>query len=318
MQEHSQNKQKKIKKANFFKRHSGLKFFLISFGSCIVVFGIAATIFVFSIYPATSKNNSSSENLSNSIVPSSSAVSDKDTFNILMVTVDDSVNMPVQIAILRLDEANNRMDIAIIPLELLAATDSTTSISDVFATQGLPALSTTITQITHIAMNYTSVIKTSDLSSIIKKTNSINFNVPYDISCTNSDSSITTVKKGNQSLTGDQVRAIISSTSYSGGNMARYKVQGDLIKEFVKEKLSGNNLENANSIFKDVFPLIQTNFQFNDFIAKVPTFKKISSQNTDYINIISPDIIPTINGNLIFFKFGANASDLFFRYFNAK
>lgn len=319
MDKYSQNNPVKMKKEKFSVRHPGLKFFFITFGSCLLVFGIAGTVFVLSILtPSSTKNNSSNNNISNSIVPSSSAISDKDSFNMLLVTVDDSVNKPVQVAVFRLDELNNRMAITIIPLELLAASDSTTSISDVFVAQGKAGLSTTITQITHISINYTSVIKASDLQSIIKKTSSINFNVPYDISCTNSDGSITTVNKGNQSLTGDQIRAIISSTSYTDGNMARYKIQGDLLKEFCKEKLSGYNLDNASSIFKDVFPLMQTSFQFNDFIGKIPTFKNISSQNNDYINIVPQNIIPKVIGNVSFFQYGTNASDLFFRYFNAK
>jgi anionic cell wall polymer biosynthesis LytR-Cps2A-Psr (LCP) family protein len=314
----SQNKPEKIKKEKFFSKHLGLKYFLITFGGCLVVFGIVATIFILSILPPSLTAKVSSSNVSSSIIQASSKVSDKDTFNMFIVNVDDSVNKPVQMAIFRLDETSNEMAITIVPLELLSATNSNTTLSDVFTNQGLAALTTTVTKITRIKMNYTCLIKCSDLQNLVKMLNSVSFNVPYDISFTDTKNAVTTVTKGNRNLTGDQVRAIISSTSYIGGNAQRYKVQGDLLKAFIKAKLSGNYLDNANSIFKNVFPLMKTDLQFNDFLNKIGTFKKVSSQSTDYITIVSPDITPIIKGNSSVFVYGTNASQKFYENFDAK
>jgi cytoskeletal protein RodZ len=69
------NVKKKKKKEKFLKRHVGLRYFLITFGSCLVIFGSVAGAFIYSITPQDTESDVSSPDVYSSSVLSSGSSS---------------------------------------------------------------------------------------------------------------------------------------------------------------------------------------------------------------------------------------------------
>lgn len=320
------NKKQKEHKESFFSRHRGLKFFLLSFLICIILFTAAACyIFYPMVCSLFSKINFGSLLRSNGAASSSQAVisssaapvDDKDTFNMLLTVCDDTSNKPVEVAVIRLDQANNRIVTMIVPTNLqLSLNGSGISLSDLYAKEGMGFVQQ-YTAATLIKFDYTCLIHSSDFPGIIDKLSGLNFDVPENISYREPDYSILSFQKGSQHLSGAQVYALLCYNSYANRDAERYQVESDLLKSFIMQKMAGNYLDNAPVIYKNIFPSLKTTFTLAGITARHDTIEKITDLGSSAV--VTPPwktVTSAATGGLP--QYDPNTLGQFYTYFDAK
>ncbi|MDR3551598.1 MAG: LCP family protein [Clostridia bacterium] len=326
---------KKPKRPRFFTRHVGLKYFLITFGCCMAVCAVFAGVVLYMMHSQASSSSSGASTASVQTISSAAQVSASSTvpavnagsFNMLVVNYDDSTavassptsGQPAAITLFRLDEANSRMAVMSVPIELTVSYNSVQStLGSVYASGGISALASAFSQKTSIHLDYTCGVPFSKLSKIMDDLGGLNYSVPYSISYVTNDQRVLSVEKGSQHLNGNAVETLLGSTSYSGGTLQKYDLQTDFIKAFVKDRLSGVYISNAQAFYGDVLSNVQTAFQVSDLSSRAGLIKSIEAKGGNYIATVKPQYTPTVQGTVSVYDYGSDATALFSKYFNVQ
>lgn len=323
----------------FLGKHPALRIFLIAFGCCIVVFGILAVVMISSLTSPTSGKTSSVANTISIPTPASSShpvvYSDKDSFNLLLVTYDDStpvattvstssgaqsqIGMPATIAVVRLDAANNRFAIWQVPLEQAVPHDGTNvSAALDYKNNGVSGLSGDLAKKVGITIGYTCVVPFSKLSLIMNTLSGLQYTVPSAMSYTGNDLAVHQAPAGPQLLQGDGVMAMLGVLNYGSTSVDKYNMQAALLKAFLQAKFSGTYLTNASSVYNVVLSYTQTNFYVTDITSRLSTLQRVTSQGGDYIKILQPTYIPVVQGNASVFDIDQSTTDQFSTFLGAK
>lgn len=326
------------KKPGFFTKHAGLRYFLITFGVCLVIGGIITAYMLLSLRADVTPTRSTSvPSVAISIPDQSSskpsvAVADSDSFNLLLVTYDDSPvtvqnassaqttpGLPATIALVRLDQANTRVAVLPIPLELQATSDGVTdTVGDFYAKNGISGLTAAVCAKLHAGVNYTCAVPFSGLSKIISAVGGISYKVPYDASYTTNDQRPLTVKAGTQYLNADTMEAMLGSASYGGGSLQKCDVVADFLKSFLQTKLTGTYIDNAQTIYTNVLAAAQSTLHASDLAGRADTLRTVTTKSADFVRIIKPQYTPIVQGQTSVFDYNAESASLFTIYFKAK
>jgi anionic cell wall polymer biosynthesis LytR-Cps2A-Psr (LCP) family protein len=320
-----ENKQKFVKNAkpksteSFFNRHLGMMFFLISFLSCVIIFGVIAAFLMRSILPINTNSSDSDSNISKPVAGVSAAtLNPSDTFNMLLAFTDDTTGKPIQFMLLRLDSQARRLAVMSIPQELkMSYNGANKTITAMFSENGFSATQKTFAAYAGIKIDYYCSATTTNLSSIVNSFGGITYNVTNEINYTlPQDNRIVTVKAGNQYLEFNKIISLISYNAYPE-LATRYQVQTELMKAFVVQKFSEYYLDNASTFFKNIFNNVNTNFSMNDLLTKLDSFKKISSGGGDYVYALTPTFTEATQDNEVMVLLDSKTKTAINQYFGS-
>lgn len=326
----------------FLNRHTGLKYFLLAFGCCLVLFGIIVGAMVISMTPSSPTQtavssqppvSSTAASAASSALPASSP----DDFTLMLVTIDDSnpvavapvsgtssgavsnVGKPATIAVVRFDAVRSRFAILQVPLEqVVSSNGANITVANDYKANGITTMAADFTKKTMIKINYTCVVSFSKISSIMNTLGGLQYNVPADMSYTSNDLTVHTVPHGTQLLMGDSILAMLGTPSYGSTAVDKYNMQADLLEAFLKAKLSGDYLANAQTTYGSVLSLVQTNLKLSNITSRLKSLQRVTSQSGDYIQQVKPQYIPIVQGSGSVFDYDSNTSSLFYDYFDAK
>lgn len=155
-----------------------------------------------------------------------------------------------------------------------------------------------------IPITYYARINLSAVENLIDCVGNLEIDVPLDMSYDDPASKLhINLKKGRQSLDGKQVCNLLrfrrsnDGGGYTDGDMTRMEIGQQVIKEFIVQKLTKENLDKAPDIYKILSQNLATNYSFksiSDDIGKIPDLKK----NMEFYTL--PGKPTTIDGIMLY------------------
>ena len=308
--------------AKLFADKNNLKFFLISFLGFILIFGAIATgVIIISNMPkkvTTTASNSSSSGTA-SYTPSAS-----DGFNVMILGFND-FNGPVKsIQLMRVDPAKGQMAIISFPTFTLSQTDNQIrSLTDCYNQGGSVLLTRALEDITGANIDYYVMIDLSGFSSILSKLGKIDFTLTTDIDYTDNTDPLNPIhyvlKKGENSLDAADAVVVMRYPQYAGGDVDRGNIHAQFIKALITQKLNSSLLNDAESLYIQYSPYVQTNFSVPDLVTHLDAIKYVISLGGDQIQYLElPGGTKILQGKSYYEIDNTQVADMFTTYFGAK
>lgn len=186
----------------------------------------------------------------------------------------------------RLDTSKNTTTLTPIPLNLETDSKKPVSISEYLKENGPGKTAGELSDIMSTKIKFTCDISADNFTKIFDILGGLYYSVPQDIPvCSTQGNNFTITKSGRQYLSGDKIYAMISFSGYDGGNSEKYKIQSNIIREFVLEKLKSSYVNGSS--FKTLFNYVSTNFTINDLLKRADAICAFSGKN--HIKIQSPE-----------------------------
>lgn len=258
--------------------------FFITFICSLLIFGsLAAALVHFSLTPLKSQNT-------NATVSAQGAASypSSNSFTMLISIRPDFSSEPAELMLYHLDCVKKCTVIMPIPPNLETDyRDVTQSIGEVLKSDGITDASTVLTDKLGIKINYICDISSENFIKIFDSLGGLYYCVPQDIYMKSDNlGKITLYKSPRQYLNGAKIYAIAAFPSYSGGDTQKYKIQSELMKEFISEKFTENYIGNDNSDFQKIFNYVSTDFSMNELVKRADAITNLSKK----IEVITPTL----------------------------
>ena len=225
--------------------------------------------------PAPTEDLSAQEEEDDFVVP------DGDTFTALILGFDRNepdADKPPQIDMAMLikvyKEKREVIYISIPGTMRLFVDGNYLSLTDVFNIKGIGFLSSKITGVTGLPVNYYVTVGMDGMIRALNNLGTVSYNVPVDMvhNPNNTEQPEFSIRAGKQDLTAQGVLNVMRFKNYpatSAGETARMNTQRNMIKEICNQKLIEGSLTSAPETFKAIAANMTTNFTFDDFVKNV-------------------------------------------------
>ncbi len=159
---------------------------------------------------------------------------------------------------------------------------------------GLDYLCKKVWALTGLNVDYYCCMSIPNLTKVIDIIGGISYMVPTDMTYNDESQDLSiSLKKGQQTLSGDQALQMLRYCSYSDGYISRMSLGVDFIKSIASKLTSSFYLEKAAGVFSSVVGYAETNFTLEDLTNNLDLIFSYSSFNK--IDLAYPGVTKTEN-----------------------
>jgi len=237
---------------------------------------IAVLILAITLFASGILNGTFLKTDNNSIMELNTDKSSGNDFNLLFVGLDND-NRADTIMLLTVKE--NGIKGLSIPRNTIFGEKM---ISDILATEnGDQELIDTIKTTLSVPIHYYAKMNLSAVKEIVDNVGGIDFEVPMDMVYEDPYQDLhINLKKGVHTLNGEGVCQLLQfRRGYPEGDLSRIQLHQQFIKEFIKQKLSKDNIDKAPEIFKVISGNIKTNYPISNLKQDMKIISAINSNN---------------------------------------
>lgn len=159
---------------------------------------------------------------------------------------------------------------------------------------GLDYLCKKVWALTGLNVDYYCCMSIPNLTKVIDIIGGISYMVPTDMTYNDESQDLSiSLKKGQQTLSGDHALQMLRYCSYSDGYISRMSLGVDFIKSIASKLTSSFYLEKAAEVFSSVVGYAETNFTLEDLTNNLDLIFSYSSFNK--IDLAYPGVTKTEN-----------------------
>ena len=316
------DKKKRGSLKDFFADKSNLKFFMITFLGFILIFGAIATGVII-VSNMTKKVGTTASNTS-SASTASYTPSAGDGFNVMILGFNSFSGPVKSIQLMRVDPAKGQAAIISFPTFTMSQMNNQIqSLSDCYNQGGEMLLQKALQDITGANIDYYVMIDLTGFSSILSSLGKIDFTLTCDIDYTDNTDPLNPIhyvlKKGDNTLDAASAVVVMRYPQYAGGDVDRGNIHAQFIKALITQKLNKNLLTNAQSLYLQYSPYVQTNFSIPDLVTHLNAIKYVIGLGGDQIQYLELPGSTTIVQSKSYYEINNNqVADMFTTYFGAK
>ena len=194
-------------------------------------------------------------------------------FNVLIVGLDKSEANSDVIMVASFNEKTNKISVMSIPRDTYVSfggrsylINSAYSMPERQADGsvkpgGIEMLAKKVTGLTGIPINYYLIFRVGTIEAVIDKLGGVDFDVPCRMYYKDPEQNLLIdLKAGQQHLSGEQAEGMVRFRSYPQGDLQRIKVQQDLLKELISQKLNAGSIGKLPGFYNALEDKILTNF----------------------------------------------------------
>lgn len=179
----------------------------------------------------------------------------------------------------------------------------TVTLADSFRQNGIEKLCENIFSLTGLTVDYYASVSMSDCALVFDAIGGLSFNVPCDMYYSDPDQNLEIdLKKGVQSLSGEDAVKMLRFNSYPTSSNSRLTVAIDLMKTILAKVTQPTFLPKAEELYVTLTELIETNFTSDDLLTNVELFSSYkdytkatvtyptSKEHVNGKEVLAPDI----------------------------
>ena len=236
---------------------------------------LAVLILVTTVFTSGMLNGIMLKSYKNSVIELNTSKLEGKDFNFLFVGLDNNKRADTVILL-----AVQETEIRAISIPRNTLFENKT-ISDILATQnGDQELIDIIKATTAVPIHYYAKMELSAVKEIVDNVGGIDFEVPMDMVYDDPHQDLhIDLKKGVQTLNGEEACQLLQFRNYPEGDLARIKLHQQFLKAFIQQKLNKENIDKAPEIFKIISDNIKTNYPIKNLKQDMKIISAISSNN---------------------------------------
>ncbi len=167
--------------------------------------------------------------------------------------------------LIRFNPQHGQVPLSLIPpdLQVLSETGSTT-LNQLYQDSGALAAKTALSQALGIVVDRYARIQPENFLRIAKKTGTVLFTIPYDISYSR-DGFQVSIPAGERRLDGQDVLDMFAYPPFQRNPLEKSQVMGDLVAAVVNQHMESAQEEYSATLFKLAINLIDTDLNYADY-----------------------------------------------------
>jgi len=201
--------------------------------------------------------------------------------NLLVVGVDKTEGLSDVIMVVRYDEEENMLCAMSIPRDTYVNyKGGTRLVNSVYGLGGIKGVSKVVTELTGLSINYYVQFNVGTFAELVDLLGGVEFNVPQNM---NYDDPVQDLhihlKKGQQTLDGENAESMVRFRGYPEADLMRVKVQQNLLKALIKQKLNTEMLTKIPTIYSNIKDDIECNMPLTDMAIYGKSMLKLTSSS---------------------------------------
>ncbi len=180
------------------------------------------------------------------------------------------------IILVRVDKERRQFTFTSFPsnMRLFVGTNYTT-LGDLYTDYGIDYLTSKVTAITGITVDYYAVLNISDMSSVMSEIGSVTMEFPYNIYLYNGQyitngegisGATLALKSGTTEINSSNVNALLQFNQYPNGIAERMRVFVEFSQKLLAEITKPENIGKINQIYSALEPSLTTNMTLTDIM----------------------------------------------------
>ena len=203
-----------------------------------------------------------------------------DSFNILLVGLDNSEKLADAIMLVNVNKTTQKISMLSIPRDTKIYSDGKyKKINSTYAS-GIDELIGEVKRLTDAQINYYAVIRPGALATIVDSLGGVEVDIAGDMKYSDPAQDLyINLKKGRQTLNGEQAEQYCRYRQYVMGDLDRTKAQQNFFSELFCQKMSAGYVTKVTSLFNDLKDKIYTNVSFDDIVSNIDVMQMLSSSS---------------------------------------
>lgn len=224
----------------------------------------------------------------------------KEPFNILVLGGDKVNKNSDTMMLVNFDPSTLKVNIMSIPRDTKVKIDNRTEkINYAYPHAGIDLTAQTVSELLNVKIKYYVFVDTVAFKNIIDLLGGVQIDVPVAMDYDDPTQNLHIhLKPGLQTLNGEQAEGFVRfrhpNTNhwtkavmqyYDGSDLKRIQAQQTFLKELIRQKLSIQYLPKLNSVLKEVFKDVDTNFTMSDLMNLTSFAGKFNMDNLNFIEM---------------------------------
>lgn len=242
---------------------------------------IIAVIIFNAVNNSRSDNTEQSDNPKSDISVKLDDLSDKSSFNVLLIGTDAGGYHTDAIMLVNVNKENKTITMLSIPRDTkVTVDDRKMKINSCCTRYGFDVLIDEIKQLTYAPVHYYAMIQPGTLSKLVDCLGGVEYTVEQDMFYSDPTQDLyIDLKEGKQTLNGDEAEQYCRYRSYVMGDLNRTQCQQKFFKALMQQKMKLKYIVKIKSLFDIVENNVDTNVTFNDIMSNISLMQMISDED---------------------------------------
>ena len=202
----------------------------------------------------------------------------KKPFNVLLIGADASGKLADAIMIVNVDEANKKIKMLSVPRDTKVYMEGRYRKINSCYMSGTDCLIDSVKQLTGVTINYYAAIEPGTLAAIVDSLGGVEYNVERNMYYYDPVQNLyINLKKGQQTLSGDQAEQYCRYRHYLMGDYERTQAQQRFFKALFEQKLNAKNITKVYDIYNILKNKLSTNVTIADIVSNIGVMKMLKS-----------------------------------------
>lgn len=206
------------------------------------------------------------------------SVTDKSSFNALLVGVDKSGLLADAIMLVNVNKDTETIRLISVPRDTkVTVNGKKRKINSCYAKGGVDLLIEEVKELTQAPVNYYAVIEPGTLSKIVDCLGGVEYEVEQDMKYSDPTQDLyIDLKAGKQILDGDKAEQYCRYRSYAMGDLQRTQSQQKFFKALFEQKLKLKYVTKLKAVFDVAMENLESNVTIQDVTSNIAVMKMIS------------------------------------------
>lgn len=190
------------------------------------------------------------------------------TYNILLVGVDDGHGNADTIMLLHYDVINQKVGVVSIPRDTMVDRDwaSIPKINAAYGKGGVELLEEEISRTLGVPIDYYVQVGLQAFVEVVDQVGGLDFYVPEDMYHDDEGGFIINLKQGQQWLSGRKTLELVRYRGYANADIGRTQMQREVLTALAKKVLSFGNITNLQSFLQIFNDHVDTDLSWTDMV----------------------------------------------------
>lgn len=195
-------------------------------------------------------------------------------FNVLLIGVDKSGKLADAIMLVNVDEANKKIKMLSIPRDTKVYMEGRYRKINSCYMSGVDCLIDSVKMLAGVRINYYAAIRPGTLAAIVDSLGGVEYTVEKNMYYSDPYQDLyINLKKGTQTLNGDQAEQYCRYRRYFMGDYERAQAQQRFFTALFEQKLNTKNITKIYDVYNAVSDKIETNVTISDIVSNIGVAK---------------------------------------------